>query len=482
MQRDIDRAGRLLDRLVVPRVILRSILLAIALFSAGALGMWLYAYSNRPEVLVTFFGPGLPAVAALLAVTVAILRTDSALAVVLAALTLLLPLAWIASGGYGLAVRLPASWHWILPAAFRLAFLSWLAFEVAVGVLSLLRTAAQDRRLASEPRLLPAVLGAPPALGVLAGGRRPTWMLFVASTFFFVFGALQAIGLLISPDVTWSAAQEACGFPDEATRNCFAAASGREFFGQLVVWPATFIGSIAIARILLRRARLRTRDSAAAVMARDEQRAPILFLRAFENDQVELRRSPGLPLARLLGRPRSDLKLDYLLVEEFAALGPTIALGRPADLDADGKGPPSFGVWRHYARHEDWQEAVRAYAAKALAIVMVVDERLSVPGKGVAWEVEHLAAAGHLSKTLLLVPPDASDPARNAQVWRAVATMTGLQTSTATADGGPAILARFIAADGTLCVATSQRFTVHDYLATLRWFFDRRGPRSGAPP
>jgi hypothetical protein len=369
----------------------------------------------------------------------------------------------MASAALALVDRIPAGWTWIAPATFRLLFLGWLGVELFIGTLALLRASRADAALAAEPRLAPALMGAPPALAEIVAGRTGVRVLFLVAAFLFAFAALQALALIVSPDITWELVVSICGAPSEATRACFAANSGGELFGQLAVWPLGFAVSVALARWLQSRARDRTRDSAAEAMARNETAAPILFLRAFKNDQVALP-SPRLsPMRWLIERARKQHYLDHMLVEEFAIYGPTVALGRP------GQEAPPFGVWRTYlhdATDAAWQAEVARLARAARAIVMVADD-----SKGVAWELDHLARASHLHKTLFVAPPDCCERAANARLWQAVEAATGLGTQSAREALDSPVLAAFTPADGPPHVATSARFAASDYLAVLRWFF-----------
>lgn len=459
--RQIDRAGRLLDLGAVPRWLMRSILLGIGLYFFGAsIGTVLW-YLDRPWVLVTFVLPQVPAVVLVALVAMAVMRPSRWWAKPALAALLLLPAAWLVSGAHVLVERLPAGPAWIAPAVFRLAFLAWLGLELWHSVFAMLSARREDAALADEPRLWPALLGAPPALREITAGRRGAALRFGVAMFLFAFAVLQAMALNISPDVTWQGAIARCGSPAAATTACFTENSAGELFGQLIVWPLGFFGAMWAARRFERWARGRTRQSAAQAMAANDVTPPILFLRAFKNDQVRLRAAAPSPMRWLIGRTRTEHFLDHMLVEEFAAYGPTVALGRPQH-DA-----PAFGVWRTYlhdATEKEWQNEVARLADRARLIVMVADE-----GEGVAWELQHLGRAGHLGKTIVLAPPELADPVANARLWSRVASQAGLPFDPGSVAGDQPVLGVFHEPDGAPCIATSSRFTANDYLATLRW-------------
>src|SRR5262249_55699350 len=134
-------------------------------------------------------------------------------------------------------------------------------------------------------------------------------------------------------------------------------------------------------------------------LQRSDSRAPILFLRAFADDQIVLAK-PWLPfLGRVLERGRPTTYLDHLITEEGSIYGPVVALGNPHDAF------PPYGAARGYFEGATWQQAVAKLAADSSAIVICLDDT-----DGVWWEVEHLVAERHLDKTLFLLHPKYSRP------------------------------------------------------------------------
>lgn len=123
---------------------------------------------------------------------------------------------------------------------------------------------------------------------------------------------------------------------------------------------------------------------------------PILFLRGFEDDQFDFRlRGPNL-VKRWLALWAFRRNLDEVLVDEAAAYGTVVALGRPGAEDAP------FGALRYQASHEEWQAVVLETAKKARAIVIAAGHT-----PGVLWEYEMLRREGLLERTLLLFHPGA---------------------------------------------------------------------------
>ena len=149
-----------------------------------------------------------------------------------------------------------------------------------------------------------------------------------------------------------------------------------------------------VGRLAIRIARNFMRTSLQKIQHQDT-RAPVLFLRSFLNDQVALP-AKGVSLERwLLDGASQGLTLDYLVLAEGTAIGPTVALGNPDDP------APPYGVARGYFTHDTWQDAVAKLCEDSAAIVMVLDTT-----EGVKWEVGHIVGKDYLHKTLFLLAPE----------------------------------------------------------------------------
>jgi hypothetical protein len=140
-----------------------------------------------------------------------------------------------------------------------------------------------------------------------------------------------------------------------------------------------------------------------------DPRPPVLFLRAFRDDQVPLRAPKIALFGRLLEIGRRANSLDQLLLDEATPSGPVVGLGSPTD-----KRPP-YGAARGYFTGETWQEAVANLAASADFIVICVDDTA-----GVWWEVEQLASCC-LGKSLFLIHPRYAGMAENVQIMTKIA-------------------------------------------------------------
>jgi hypothetical protein len=148
--------------------------------------------------------------------------------------------------------------------------------------------------------------------------------------------------------------------------------------------------------------RMASRQSLENQVGRDP-RPPILFLRAFSDDQATLPRG-GL-IHRLLRGELGRRRLDHVLVEEFSRFGPVVALGRP------GQRMLPFGAARIYVEHDGWQAKVLELAEESTHVVMVADE-----GSGVAWEIETMLSPALRPKTIFLVTERLGDLRASAQL------------------------------------------------------------------
>ena len=126
-----------------------------------------------------------------------------------------------------------------------------------------------------------------------------------------------------------------------------------------------------------------------------DPRPPIMFLRSFMDDLVELRPQRGFFKQWYLDETSRIVSLDHLILKEGTEIGPTVALGNPDDP------VPPYGVARGYFEHNTWKEAVARHCDQARGIVLVMDTTA-----GIEWEVSHLFDKNHMRKTLVLLKQD----------------------------------------------------------------------------
>jgi hypothetical protein len=171
----------------------------------------------------------------------------------------------------------------------------------------------------------------------------------------------------------------------------------------LVSSAAIALSAFAAARWLRHRARRRALLSAERARQLD-RRPPILFLRAFRDDQVSLAAARLPLLMRLIDPGSIGGSLEELIVQEYTGLGPVVAIGAPTDP------LPPLGVSRMYCSGETWQETVDGLMQESARIVIAIDSSAAIGPDGVptglAWEITRLRDKGVLDKTTFLWPPE----------------------------------------------------------------------------
>jgi hypothetical protein len=230
----------------------------------------------------------------------------------------------------------------------------------------------------------------------------------------------------------------------------------------LVLAPVFLYLGSQLRRIVHRLARLSLAD-----LQQLDPRGPVLFLRAFADDQIPLITAERSSLGRMvdLGQERSNL--DQLLLEEATPYGPVVALGNPGDPY------PPYGAARGYFEHKDWRQAVADLARNAIAIVVCIDTTANI-----WWEVDHIVTSDYLSKTMFFLHPKYS---RAGTAAIPIAELAGrLQLGSQLGELPPGLLGFFISPDGiTLEIARSSTFSHSAYLLTLLWFLRTKlGTRS----
>jgi hypothetical protein len=172
-----------------------------------------------------------------------------------------------------------------------------------------------------------------------------------------------------------------------------------DFFGVaprsvgLIFLPAGVVLAVAGAS-LSRAARALARAGTRAVMQTD-RRAPMLYLRSFEDDAVAL---PSIVSAR---RPFIELfsvrgadPFEESLAWELATYGPVVAVAKPGGSIA------SLGAAREFLSDATWRTEVAERMANAAAITVAIGAT-----DGLRWEVGQIIDAGHLAKTVFVFPP-----------------------------------------------------------------------------
>jgi hypothetical protein len=112
-----------------------------------------------------------------------------------------------------------------------------------------------------------------------------------------------------------------------------------------------------------------------AAMASD-RRAPVVYLRSFEDDDT-------------LGN------VEWALCDVMEDVGPFVAVGRPRDT------LPPLGASRSYRKNEDWQDYVRGLLDRAALVVMLAGKT-----RGLQWELSQCSTRLSPERLVVLVPSD----------------------------------------------------------------------------
>jgi hypothetical protein len=181
-----------------------------------------------------------------------------------------------------------------------------------------------------------------------------------------------------------------------------------------------------------------------------DARAPIIFLRAFDQDDARLKVRSGDPFARWpagVGAPRT---LDEILLEHGSPYGPVLAIGDPRDPT------PPLGAARVFVEGagEEWQGVVRALAGVSKAVVMCPNH-----GEGVQWELDLISQAGGRLQTVFLASPELDRAATLALFQRLVPAMPQI-------DEKQLPIAAYEQV-GEWRVLTTKRLSVESYTAAL---------------
>jgi hypothetical protein len=131
-----------------------------------------------------------------------------------------------------------------------------------------------------------------------------------------------------------------------------------------------------------------------------------LFLRAFRDDQVRIRRASRNLFSSIFDLGRVPATLDELMLERLDGRGDLIAIGNPRDRKGGARQSP-WGAQRLYVDDAHWRETVTMLARDADRIVLCVDA-----SDGVRWEIAHVLQSGHAGKTLFFLNPSLDVPTR----------------------------------------------------------------------
>jgi hypothetical protein len=230
----------------------------------------------------------------------------------------------------------------------------------------------------------------------------------------------------------------------------------------LVFLPVALAFALGLVFALLRRRSARLAAVYANELLKHDSRAPVLYLRSFQDDQV-LRsdlvesRAP----ARTQAWRRFIVQLLWGRLEEWLAvavrgIGPFVAIGAPTEP------LPQLGAARAYFSGDTWQSAIIRWIDMAGLIVNVVG-----PTKWIRWELETIVERDAVTKLIILLPSCRTD--EHAARWQNVTSAlqpTRWESSLAMVDSETVIAIGFLD-DGGLSIVTGGKRRGIDYQLAL---------------
>ena len=165
-------------------------------------------------------------------------------------------------------------------------------------------------------------------------------------------------------------------------------------FTQFIVLLVIGAGLVRLGFWLQRYSR-RYRMLSAEEATQQDSRRPILILRSFEDDMLEVERdSEGvIEKVRQLTGSRGPV-FEEAVAEALSAFGPVIAIGKP------GEKLPALGAAREYVSHDEWQERAVELISRSSIVTVVLGK-----GQWLQWEIKKLVELGGLDKALVVFPP-----------------------------------------------------------------------------
>lgn len=196
-----------------------------------------------------------------------------------------------------------------------------------------------------------------------------------------------------------------------------------------------------------------------------DTRAPIVFLRSFNQDDDRVPVTGGDRFARTPAGISRSRTLDELLLEHGSPYGPVIAIGDPRDP------VPPLGAARVFVpeRGNGWQDVVRGLVDASQCVVMCPNT-----GRGVQWELDLIASSTARLNVIFLASPELTRADTLALFERLVPDMPEIA-----ADQTP--IAAFAEQGRGWRVLTSKALTLNAYTAALNTSLQALFGLSGVP-
>jgi len=139
---------------------------------------------------------------------------------------------------------------------------------------------------------------------------------------------------------------------------------------------------------LLRMARRHAAPNAQEMLTSD-RRAPVLYLRSFNDDGLSLH--SHFSIQYLFSKNKS---IEEIISSQSIGFGPFVAIGAP------GEKLPLLGASRDYVDDRDWKAVISNWVVKSRFIVMVCGRTESVQ-----WEIQNIIEQKYVYKLIIVMPP-----------------------------------------------------------------------------
>jgi hypothetical protein len=224
--------------------------------------------------------------------------------------------------------------------------------------------------------------------------------------------------------------------------------------------------SLAMVFILLLRRSKRLAAVYAIEQLKHDPRAPVLYLRSFQDDQVlrtdffvliGSRGGAGAQAWRRFIIRHGWGRLEEWLAGAVRGVGPFVAIGAPTEP------LPQLGAARAYFSDDTWQNAIIRWVDSAGLIINVVG-----PTKWIRWELDTIVERDAVTKLIILLPPGGTD--ERAARWQNVTSAlqrTRWGSSLFMVDS-EAVSAIGFLDDGGISIVTGGKRRPLDYLLAFR--------------
>ena len=406
----------LLSRRLVRAFAAATLVASVVLIGVGiVMPLFLPTVEREPSesllALAALFGILAIAIALFLGLTYLYVRLLSALATgarrpitifLLVALATTLVMGWVdvvrATGADAVG-----PWSFLAFGALLIHILTGAAF--VVGPMELRRASADVRTVLAEPRAMQGIraetarlLHLPDLRAFARPGRWRAWA-FVGLSL--LLEGFAFYWLLEWPDQLHRAAERPLppGLAGMGHLTIVAGGCALMIAGLLIAFVLIRL-LLRLARACRLKARRLTLRTAADVLEGDT-RAPVLFLRSFEAEQVPLKGARVRWFLRAFDPGSEHGTLEEMIVQNLTYIGPVVAIADPSRAET----PVGAARWR--LDHDEWQRFVEQQITAAGLIVIGLAQ-----SAGLRWEVEAVRRIpGARDKAIFVCPPESSQSA-----------------------------------------------------------------------